>query len=252
MLEGPTGNPGNVAQILEALGVHRRSGKCQIMVDADAYAVHVDRGNIIYATSSQRMLRLGHLLLQRGAVQPLYLHEILKGRRTVARDAALGSVLVRDGAVTLDDLAAGVEEQAVEVLSRILDVDGATFLFDEEEPMPAGIEVIPIRIDHVLATAERRNVERSGHRLMQRLLPRPDQSLRLAVQLALVSYLLSDAELLVALHVDRGTATVEVLEQALPIESSTLRRTIISLLERGYLTVHERAHSGGPIDGDAG
>lgn len=241
MPEGPSRNGGSVAQILEALGVHRRSGKCQIVVDADAYAVHVDRGNIIYATSSQRTLRLGHVLLQRGAVQPLYLHEILKGRRTVARDAALGSVLVRDGAVTMEDLAAGVEEQAVEVLARILDVEGATFLFSEEEPVPPGIEIVPIPIDRVLAEADRRNVERMGQRLLQRLLPRPDQAMRLAVQLALIAYLLNDTELLVALHVDRGAATVEALGQALPIEPLVLRRTVISLRERGYLTVAEEA-----------
>lgn len=239
MLDDPNESRNSVVQILESLGMHRRSGKVQIVVDADAYAIHVDRGQIIYATSSQRALRLGHLLLQRGAVQPIYLHEILKGQRTVARDAALGAVLVRDGAVTREDLAAGVEEQAVEVLARILEVEGATFLFSEEEPVPAGIEVLPIPIDRVLAAAEQRNVERIGHRLLQRLLPRPDQWLRLAVQLALVSYQLSDAELLVALHVDRGAATVETLEKTLPLESLPLRRTIISLLERGYLVIGE-------------
>src|SRR5262249_42293768 len=162
---------------LDILGIHRRAGKIQIVVDSDAYAIHVEQGRILYATSTQRSLRLGHLLLQRGVVQPLYLHDILKGRRTVARHVALGSVLLRDGAITLQDLAAGVEEQATEILSRVLALDGATFIISIEEPIPTGIEIVPLDIETLMANADRRAIERMSHRLMQRLLPGRDDHL---------------------------------------------------------------------------
>ncbi|MCC6791354.1 MAG: DUF4388 domain-containing protein, partial [Thermomicrobiales bacterium] len=68
--------------ILEVLGVQRRTGSFQIVCDGDAYGLHVQNGEIIFATSSHRTLRLGHLLLQRGAVQPIYLHDVLRGRKT--------------------------------------------------------------------------------------------------------------------------------------------------------------------------
>jgi hypothetical protein len=244
MGDDPIGSRCGAAQVLDILGICRRAGKIQIVVDADAYAVHVSQGRILYATSTQRSLRLGHLLLQRGAVQPLYLHDVLKGRRTISRDAALGSVLVRDGAITLEDLAAGVEEQATEILARVLALDGATFVFSGEEPVPIGIEIVPLSVEKLMTNADRRVVERISQRLMQRLLPRRDERLRLSAQLALVSYLLTDAELLVALNVDRGNVTVELLEQSVQLAPLKLRRTIISLLERGYLSLADASPSG--------
>jgi hypothetical protein len=233
------------AQVLDAIGIHRRSGKVQAVIESDAYAIHVSRGHILYATSSHRSLRLGHLLLQRGAVQPLYLHDVLKGRRTISRDAALGTVLVRDGAVSRSDLAAGIEEQATEILTRMLALDGATFMFSGEEPMPSGIELVPLEVERLMGIADKRWIERLSQRLMQRLLPHGDKRLRLAVQLALVSYLLTDGELLVALNVDRGNTTIELLEKAVPMAPLPLRRTVISLLERGYLAITDLPdHSG--------
>lgn len=233
------GEPLGAPEILDALGVHRRSGKIQIVADGDAYGFHIYRGQLIFGTSSQRTLRLGHLLLQRGAVQPMYLHEVLCGRRTVARDQALGSVLIRDGAITLEDLAAGIEEQAIEILSRVLALDGATFMYHGDEPIPPGIEIVPIVMEHVLTEAGKRHVQRASTFAMQRLLPPPDAQLRLAVQLALVSHKLTDAELLVALNVDRGTSTLDRLGTMLPLDQMTLRRTLISLIERGYLVTGE-------------
>jgi hypothetical protein len=71
---------------------------------------------------------------------------------------------------------------------------------------------------------------------MQRLLPSPDSYLRLSTQLALISHQLTDQELLVALQVERSLMTLEQIGGALPLEPLTYKRTVISLLERGYLT----------------
>lgn len=244
MVDEPIGTQCGAVQALDLLGIHRRAGKIQVVIDADAYAIHVSQGRVLYATSTQRSLRLGHLLLQRGAVQPLYLHDILKGRRTIARDVALGSVLVRDGAVTRQDLAAGIEEQATEIVSRICALDGATFMFSGEEPVPSGIEIIPLAVEKIVAAAEQRSLDRLANRLLQRLLPGPQERLRLGVQLALVSYLLTDAELLVSLNVDRGHTTLEQLEKTVQLPPMTLKRTVISLLERGYLAAADVPPSG--------
>lgn len=230
-----TGEALGAAEILQVLGINRRTGTYQVVCDGDAYALHVQHGKIIFATSSHRTLRLGHLLLQRGAVQPIYLHDVLRGRRTIARDQALGSVLIRDGALTIEDLAAGIEEQAIEVLSRIVGLVGATYLYHGDDPMPAGIEIVPLQTDHLLQEAVNRHTSRASTRVMQRLLPSPDATLNLTVQLALVSYLLTDAELLVALHLDRSNSTLRRLEETLPLDQLTLKRSLISLLERGYV-----------------
>jgi hypothetical protein len=226
-------------EILDVLGMHRRSGKIQIVCDSDAYGLHLFRGRVIFATSSLRSLRLGHLLLQSGSVQPTYLHDVLRGRRTVARDQALGSVLVRDGAITIADLAAGVEEQAVQVLTRVNALSGATFMHHGDEPIPLGIEIVPLETERLLQEAGRRHVESISAQVMQRLLPPREAPLTLNVHLALVSYMLTDAELLVALNVDRGSSSLGRLLSTLPLDQLTLHRTVISLLERGYLKAGE-------------
>jgi hypothetical protein len=220
---------------LELLGLRWRTGRLQTLVDGESFGLFVDAGRVIFATSSQRTLRLGHLLLQRGVVGPVELHHLLRAERDVVRTRPLGSSLVAGGSLSRADLAAGVEEQAVEILARILDQTAATHLFVYEEPLPAGIEIVPLDTDHLLARAEQRRSERMWWRAMQRLLPGPDQPLRFTATLPLVSFDLTDAELLVALTVDRGGATLERLALDLPLDPLTLRRTVIALLERGYL-----------------
>jgi hypothetical protein len=230
-----TGEALGAVEILEVLGIHRRSGMYQVACDGEAYGLHMQDGKVIFATSSHRTLRLGHLLLQRGAVEPIYLHDVLRGRRTIARDQPLGRVLMRDGALTIQALACGIEEQAIEVLTRVIGLNGATYLYHPDEGVPDGIEIVPLNTQHIVEEATGRHLNRASTRVMQRLLPPEDTPLHLTVQLALVSYLLTDAELLVALHVDRATTTLKRLSQTLAIDPLTLKRTVIALLERGYL-----------------
>ncbi|MEA2512138.1 MAG: hypothetical protein QOJ59_1625 [Thermomicrobiales bacterium] len=227
----------SVIATLETLGLRRRSGKIQVVADGDVYGLQVDGGRVILATSSNQALRLGLLLLRRGLVEPLYLQDVLRGRRPVAERHALGRTLVMEGAISRADLAAGVEEQCVEVISRILDFDAATFLFAGDDPVVAGIEVIPLDTDRLFTQATHRQRERLATRAMDLLLPPPNVRLKLAVQLALISVKLTDPELLVALAVDRGTTTLDGLAVTVPLDRLTLRRTVIGLMERGYLVV---------------
>jgi hypothetical protein len=222
-------------KILDVLGFHRRSGTFQVLDEDDAYGIHIQAGRVIYATSSHRTLRLGHLLLQSGAVEPTYLHDILKGRRTSARDRALGGALVRDGALSLEDLAEGIEEQAIELLSRVISLQRATYLHHGDDAPPAGIVIVPLDSKRIAAEATERFLCRAATRVMQRLLPPQDVLLFLMVKLALVAYALSDAEWLVALHVDRAGMTPKKLGETLPLDPPTLKRTVISLLERGVI-----------------
>jgi hypothetical protein len=176
------------------------------------------------------------LLLQRGAVEPLYLHDVLQGRRSIPQGRALGGVLVAEGAVSQPELHATVREQVIEILCRIIDLDDAGMIVIADEPVPDGMEIVPLDTDEILEEAHRRNAQRAATYAMQRLLPDPDRFLRLTTQLALISHQLTDQELLVALHVDRGLITVERVASLLPLDPLTCKRTIISLLERGYLT----------------
>jgi hypothetical protein len=227
----------SMPQLLDLLGMRRITGKIQIKSRQDVYGLYVERGAILAATSSHRSLRLGHLLLQRGAVEPIFLHDVLTGRRAVPKGRAIGGALVAEGALTRAALLATVEEQIAEVLSRVLALEDATLLVIADEPMPDGIERAQFDLTELVAEADRRYVRRATVRAMQRLLPGADKVLRVSAQLGVISRQLSDAELLVALQIDKGAMTLNRLGATLPLEPVKLKRTIISLLEREIITI---------------
>ena len=124
---------------------------------------------------------------------------------------------------------------------RIVALTGATYLYHGEDPTPSGIEIVPMDTHAVLDEALVRHMNRASTRVMQRLLPPQDATLHLTVQIALVSYQLTDAELLVALHLDRATSSLRRMSESLPLDPLTLKRTLISLLERGFVARGEPA-----------
>ena len=115
-------------EALDALGLRWRSGKFVALAGDTTFGLHLDAGRIIFATSTQRSLRLGHLLLRLGVVQPSFLEDVLQGAQVLSNTATLGRVLVREGAISRADLATGVEEQCIEVLTRMIDSPRATFV----------------------------------------------------------------------------------------------------------------------------
>jgi hypothetical protein len=222
--------------LLDMLGLRRASAKIEIRSRSDTFGIHVDAGRILLASSSQRTLRLGHLLLQRGAVEPLYLHDVLQGRRSIPQGRALGGVLVAEGAVSQAELHTTVREQVIEVIARVIEMYDAAMIVIADEAMPEGIEIVSLDTDDVIEEAQRRRTERAAIRAMQRLLPAPDAFLRLSTQLGLISHQLTDQELLVALQVERSLKTLDQVGGALPLDPLTYKRAVISLLERGFLT----------------
>ena len=224
-----------VPYLLDLLAWRRATGKVQIVTDSDVYGVHIAGGQILAATSTHRTLRLGHLLLQRGAVEPVFLHDVLRGRRSIPAGRALGGVLISEGAITVEDLAYTVEEQVVEILARLLSLDRATFLLVADEPLPAGMRIVPLDTTRMLDAAVARQTERASTRAMSRLLPRADVPLTMTVNLALISHQLTDAELLVALQIDRNRANLDALGATLPLDSLTIKRTLIGLMERDFV-----------------
>jgi hypothetical protein len=224
-------------QFLDLVGLRRITGKIEISEDGEHCSLFLDRGSIIAASSSQRTLRLGHLLVQRGAVEPNYLHDVLVGRRNLPREQALGATLVAEGATTLAALVATVEEQIVEVLARALAFEHPQVRVIADEPAPAGIERQLFNLNEIVEAADRVHARRIALIAMKRLAPHPQAVLQVQTALGINSRFLSDTELLVALQIDKGSMTLDRLAVQLPLDPVVLRRTLISLMEREYVAV---------------
>jgi hypothetical protein len=222
-------------QALETLGLRWRSGKFLALAGDVSFGLHLDSGRIIFATSTQRSLRLGHLLLRLGAVRPSFLERVLQGDSVLSQSATLGRALVREGAVSRADLASGVEEQAIEVLSRIIDLPDATFLHLTDDPLPAEIVIVPLETDQVLRAATIRSDHRAAVQAMQRLAPASDERLTASDADGLATRSMSESELLVHVSVARGIDRLVDLCSTLPLDPLTIKRAVIGLLERGHL-----------------
>jgi hypothetical protein len=222
-------------QALETLGLRWRSGTFLALAGDVSFGLHLDAGRIIFATSTQRSLRLGHLLLRLGAVRPSFLERVLQGAHVLGNSTALGRALVREGAVSRSDLASGVEEQAIEVLSRMIDVPEATFLHLTDDPLPAEIEIVPLETDRVLSAATIRSDHRAAVRAMQLLAPAPGERLTAVNAGGLATRSMSESELLVHISVERGLDRMMDLCSNLPLDPLTVKRAVIGLLERGHL-----------------
>ena len=207
-----------LGQLFDLIGLSRLSGKVEVSGRTELFALFVDRGTIVAASSNLRTLRLGHLLLQRGAVEPLYLHDVLLGRRAVPRMRALGGTLLDEGAVTRAELLATIDEQIAEILARIMALHQPLIRVIADEPLPDGLERGEVNFGDLTAEADRRYARRLANRALMRLLPLPDQGIRLQAQLGVISGTLSDTELLVALEIDQGATTLNRLGSAVPVD----------------------------------
>ena len=220
-------------QTLDMLGLRWRSGKVLALAGETSFGLHLAAGRIIFATSTQRSLRLGQLLLRLGSIRTGFLDQVLHGGRVQSRTTTLGRVLIREGAISRADLATGVEEQCVEVLSRMIDVPDATFLHVSDDPLPVEIEIVPLETDRMLNAAAIRSDSRAAVRAMQFVLP--DSGELLVAADGIDPQLLTDNEMLVIFGVQRGFNRLDDLCSNLPLDPLTVKRTVVGLLERGRL-----------------
>jgi hypothetical protein len=229
----------DVLAALDALGLRRRTGKLIALCGGEAYGFYLDRGRILMACSSWANLRLGRTLVRRGALGGDRLEHGLLRQTTMSDHAGIGSVLVDEGVLTREDLAAAIHEQCVAIMERVLEMSGATYLFDDTEPAPRQIEVVPLDTTAIVDEAMHRVDERRNRATMQRLMPLPTSRLSLATRISEVALDLTDDELTVAIAINRQPQTVLDLVRMLTFDSLRLQRVIIGLRERGLLVMND-------------
>ena len=229
----------DVLAALDALGLRRRTGKLIALGSGEAYGFYLDRGRMLMACSSWANLRLGRTLVRRGAVAGDRLEHGLLRQTTMPDHAGIGSVLVDEGALSRNELVAAIEDQCVAILERVLEMKGATYLFDDTEPAPKHIEVVLLDTNATIDEAMRRVDERRNLATMQRLMPVPTARLSLATRISEVALELTDDELTVAIAINRNPQTVVDLGRTLSFDHLQLQRLIIGLRERGLLIMKD-------------
>ncbi|MEA2530574.1 MAG: hypothetical protein QOG89_2218 [Thermomicrobiales bacterium] len=145
-----------VADLLQMLALRRHTGRLTITTDEIEVVIFVDEGRLALATASDPGLRLGQMLVGRKVLRASRLRAALREQAQSNESRSLGEILVEHGWVQESDLAHGLHEQAVAVLSRLLDAEEGSFFYHRLVTPPPHIALLPLPADRILLEAARR------------------------------------------------------------------------------------------------
>ena len=117
-------------QILVDLHRNRTTGTLTVVIPAGATKkVYLDRGNAVFASSTDEDDRLGETLIKLGKITfEQYDRSVELLKETGKRQ---GTILVELGYLTPKDLVLGVKSQVREIIYSLFEVEDAEYEFDE-------------------------------------------------------------------------------------------------------------------------
>jgi hypothetical protein len=142
------------ADVLQFLGYVRADGVVELQGTAGSARVYLEDGRISAVSTDVDRPRLGAILGRRGQVGEAELEQALQ--RAVPRGRLLGETLVESGTLSPEDLAGALEDQLLQVLSRVLAWECGSFQF--QAGVCAEIPRLPARppLDRLLFEGLRR------------------------------------------------------------------------------------------------
>lgn len=226
-----------LADLLFLLGARRRCGRLVVRARGDDVQLHLTYGRVMVVTSSNAGFRLGRTLLRLGHLSQDQLTDALREQEGTAERRGLGSIVTERGWLTPHELARCVEDHAVAVLARVIDVDQGSFVFTRTDATRPRYP-LNIAADRLLIAATRRSDELAT---LSALLPPRHHRLVAGPHAALFAPTLAPAEAAVMSMLGQTDVSVDtVVERLVAIDEISAWRTIISLRERGVLSAVPR------------
>ena len=146
----------SVADLLTMISGRKRSGRLIVKTGGDEIALYFESGNLVRVTSGDIALRIGRMLVRQGLIDTSRLLEALHLQAEAGRNAPIGEVLMRKGWITEPDLQHCLEEQSIEVLSRVMSAGPGIFTFEAGLKVDGGAELTPLEPIALLKIAEER------------------------------------------------------------------------------------------------
>lgn len=124
----------SLSEILQDLYARRATGTLTVKVAAVEKAVHLQGGQIIYATSTDERDRLGEILIKAGKLRREDLNAALDMLKKSGGFKKLGALLVEQGLVSPKDLFAALKAQVKEIIYSLFLLKDAVYRFEETLP----------------------------------------------------------------------------------------------------------------------
>ncbi len=128
-----------LAFVLRAIHGSGRSGLLRFRYRDHRKTVYLQRGEVVFATSNQRVDRLGECLLRAGVIDLGQLREAERHFRPTEAGDRFGKVLVEHGLLTPRELWNGVKYQVEEVVRSLFAYASGTVWFWEGEVEPDNV-----------------------------------------------------------------------------------------------------------------
>lgn len=145
-----------LAVLLDALHATERSGLLQYVHREHSKWIYLNRGEVVFAASNQRVDRLGECLLRAGV---LTLDQLREAERRFTPPDRFGKVLVEHGFLTPRELWNGVKYQVEEIVRSLFAMPAGTVWFWEGELQPDNVVRLSLETRRLVAEGIQRSEE---------------------------------------------------------------------------------------------
>lgn len=145
-----------LSEILGALHAAGRSGWLLFRYRDHAKSVFLHRGEVVFASSNQRVDRLGECLLRAGI---LSLEQLREAERCFAPPQRFGRVLVERGFLTPRELWNGVRYQVEEIVRSLFAYPAGTVVFHDGSAQPDNVVRLALETRRLVAEGVQRREE---------------------------------------------------------------------------------------------
>jgi len=141
----------SIADILQLIGLQRKTGVLTLKGPGDTVTLLLEEGSIVAVESEARKIedRLGAVLLKTGKIRPEQLDHVLRQQRETGR--RVGDLLVAALVITREDLARALELQTTQVLYRLFRWSTGEYHFRPQARVDYDREYFrPLPVDNIL------------------------------------------------------------------------------------------------------
>ena len=145
-----------LAALLNAIHDSRKSGLLRYSWRDHQKAVYLHRGEVVFASSNQRVDRLGECLLRAGVIS---LEQLREAERRFSHSGRFGKVLVERGFLTPRELWNGVKYQVEEIVRSLFAMPGGTVCFWEGDVQPDNVVRLSLETSRLVSEGIQRSEE---------------------------------------------------------------------------------------------
>ncbi|MBI4715212.1 MAG: DUF4388 domain-containing protein, partial [Nitrospirae bacterium] len=123
-----------LADILQLIGLQKKTGILEIQKDVDTAMIFFEEGQILYANSSKKgdTEKIGQILLKNGRIQESQLQEALQEQSASGGRSRIGQILESLGYADRESIREALQCQVKEILFHIFRWAEGTYRFESK------------------------------------------------------------------------------------------------------------------------